>query len=173
MKTLSTSLVILGALLVSGAALADTFTTRVDAQKQGVLKGGGPDNAIGCDGFELPVLAPRDAATGQVSGKRRWDPIKVTKHVDRTSPNLVQSLATNELLKEVKLRASRPRPTGLSPTYYTVTLTNAVVASLRQYKTDPANAGLPLLEDVTFTFQKIQIASDEGGTTVTDDTSSR
>ena len=161
-------LTLCGSLLVAGAASADSFTLKVDGSKQGGFKGSAPDgSSILASGMELSAVVPRDAASGQASGRRRWEPLKIVKSVDKASPTFFTALITNELLKTVSLRAFHGGPTGAS--YYTVTLTNATIVSFRQYKADPANPSSALLEEVSFSFQKIQVVSDEGGTTSTPD----
>ena len=58
---------------------------------------------------------------------------------------------------------------------YTITLTNASISSVREYMVDnltAADANLPMLEEVTFTYQKIQWTWTDGGITASDDWSS-
>jgi type VI secretion system secreted protein Hcp len=55
---------------------------------------------------------------------------------------------------------------------YTIRLTNASIASIREFlvaSEDPANNGLPLREEITFTYQKIEWIWTDGETTAEDD----
>jgi len=55
---------------------------------------------------------------------------------------------------------------------YTITLTNANIASIREYmpdNLDPNKAKLPLLEEIYFTYQKIQWVWTDGAITAQDD----
>jgi type VI secretion system secreted protein Hcp len=60
--------------------------------------------------FKIPALrflyelkAPRDAATGQASGKRQHSPITMTKEWGPASPQIFQALVMNEVLESVLL----------------------------------------------------------------------
>jgi type VI secretion system secreted protein Hcp len=82
--------------------------------------------------FQLHLDSPRDQATGQASGKRIWKPIVIIKEWDAASPQLLQALATNELLS-VLIEFESKLPDGSEGTYYSVHLTDAAVTELRQY----------------------------------------
>jgi len=82
------------------------------------------------------------------------------------------------VLDDVKFEFQRTNANGEEEIYYTITLTNARVASIHQFTNDelPA-AGAPKgksfdtmeLEEVSFSFQKIEIESKEGKTMGSDD----
>jgi type VI secretion system secreted protein Hcp len=56
--------------------------------KQGTFKGGSPhhDDWIEVLSFTYSVESPRDASTGQASGKRQYSPIKIVKEWGAGSP---------------------------------------------------------------------------------------
>ena len=58
------------------------------------------------------VTSPRDAASGLPTGKRRHEPLVVTKPIDHVSRRLLAALLTDEVLPEVTLEIWRPTPTS-------------------------------------------------------------
>ena len=125
------------------------FSMTVEATKQGVFPGG-KGGAIPGLGFSYGVKSPRDAASGQATGKRQHGPVVFTKRVGTASPQLFQALANNESLKSVVVNL--PVEEG----GYTVKLTNASISEIKQY-TDVVNGQATVLEDVSFTFQRIEV----------------
>jgi type VI secretion system secreted protein Hcp len=148
--------------------------------KQGPFKGDstarGQEKWIHCSQFLLSLTSPRDAATGMATGKRQYAPIVITKEWDAASPQIFQAAATNEVLPQVELEFLRTGPQGIESVFETVTLTNATISAVKQYIGFP-DAGEPPnphpLENVSFTFQKIEITNAEGKTMAVDDWSSR
>jgi type VI secretion system secreted protein Hcp len=100
--------------------------------------------------------------------------VTILKEVDASSPKLWSALVSNETLMEWTLRFWTPAPAGAGEErqIYTVQLTNANIASMREYmqdNDDPNGAKMPLLEQISFTYQKIEWTWTEGGITATDD----
>lgn len=123
----------------------------MEGTKQGVFPGG-KGGAIGGLGFSYLVKSPRDLASGQASGKRQHGPIVVTKTVGTASPQIFQALVTNEVLKSVVVDL----PGGEDGNGYTIKLSNATVSEVKQY-TEVVNGRGTVLEDVSFTFQSIEV----------------
>ena len=99
----------------------------------------------------------------------------IVKEIDKSSPKLWSALVNNENLTTWVLRFWAAASTGMEQEIYTITLTNASISSMREYMDDnliPANATLPMLEEVAFTYQKIQWTWTDGGITAEDDWSS-
>lgn len=153
----------------------------ITGQKQGPIEGSvtqkGRENSILVHGFEVQITSPRDAASGLASGKRQHQPIRIVKEIDKASPRLWQAMVTNENLTScvVKFFASvGSAEIGIAGEvqHYTVTLTNANIVSMRDVLNEneiPANANLPLMEELLLTYQKIQWTWNDGGITATDD----
>jgi len=150
--------------------MANQFYVTIAGTRQGAFKPdtvvAGAPKLIGLS-CTVQLSSPRDAATGQASGKRQWKPLTVTKEWGPSSPQIFQALATNEVLKTVLVEFIRPDPRGPDSTYATITLTNGAVADVRQY----TDAGPPYrqLEEIAFTFQKIEIRDVAGNTSFDDD----
>lgn len=148
--------------------------------KQGQFKGQsmarGQEKWIPCSQFLLSLTAPRDASSGQATGRRQWSPIVVTKEWGAASPQILSAVSTNEALPLVEFEFLRSNPQGMESVFETVTLTNATISAFKQYVGFP-DAGEPPnphpLEDVSFTFQKIEVTNSEGKTTAVDDWSAR
>lgn len=128
-----------------GAGLSLT----IEGTKQGVFPGG--KGGIAGLKFSYEVKSPRDAASGQMTGKRQHTPVVVTKVVGAASPQIFQALTTNEVLKSVVVTLPGGAGGG-----YTIKLSNATVSDVKQY-TELLNSQATVLEDVSFTFQRIEV----------------
>ena len=148
--------------------------------KQGQFKGQstgrGQEKWIPCSQFLLSLTAPRDNATGVASGRRQYSPIVVTKDWGAASPQIMSAAATNELLPSVEFEFLRTNAQGMEYVFQTVTLTHPTISAFKEYIGFP-DAGEPPnphpLEDVSFTFQKIEVTNNDGKTTAMDDWSTR
>jgi type VI secretion system secreted protein Hcp len=159
--------------------MAYEFYVSIKGTKQGTFKGdaaGGAKRAKGKIGgvkFSMETTSPRDAATGQATGKRIHKPIVITKEWDAASPQLFNALVDNETLKIVLFEFVKTDPAGKEVVYYTITLTNAVVSNLRSYVDLTDTSGdrydAHALEEVSFVFQKIEIENKESATVAIDD----
>jgi type VI secretion system secreted protein Hcp len=113
------------------------------------------------------IQSPRDIATGQASGKRQHEPIKITKEWGAASPQFLNSLANNKVLPKLNLNFLKTDPQGITQPYFTISLTNAALAG---YGRKPFTHHPPKhrlldtheLEEIAFTFQKIVIAHHSG-----------
>ena len=167
--------------------MAYEFYISIEGQKQGKFKGEsgrgapkgeGTDTAAASAGtrsrhqFRLRDSSPRDAATGQASGKRMHKPILVTKEWGAASPQLFQALVTNENLKSVLFEFVKTNAQGEEEIYHTIKLTNAAVSNIKAYLDLTDTTGDPYdaheLEDVSFVFQKIEMENKEGKTQAVD-----
>ena len=145
--------------------------------KQGDFKGEsnqkGREGMIPCVGFSYGVIIPRDVTTGQASGKRQHQPVIVTKEWGASSPQFYTAAYTNEVLSTVAFNFYVPGPTGLLQLDHTIKLTNATIISVKQSILLPQQGGPVIdsreLEEISLTFQKIDITSIPGGTEATDD----
>ena len=162
------------------------FTVKITGQKQGAFKteivgpAGAGANGATFDGirFSSSVDSPRDPASGLATGKRRFSPIVITKAWGVASANLMTAVANNENLTTVKIefykQATGPGAgagAGKEVAYQTLTLTSANLVSLKRY-IDTSESGNPAdpraLEDLSLTFQKIELTELPGGATASD-----
>ena len=83
----------------------------------------------------------RDAASGMATGKRQHKPVKVTKHIDKASPMLAQSLSNGNSIGNVTIQRTQGGQTE------TMILVNATVAAVQK-------AGNK--EHVTFNYEQVR-----------------
>lgn len=168
-------LLIIGTPVVLGALPA---YMELKGETQGDIHGdvtiAGREGTIQVIGFSHEVVSPRDAASGLPTGKRQHKPLTIVKRIDKSTPLLMKALVDNENLDELILRFWRPSKTGMEDQYYTIKLTNANIAGVKQYM-ELGATGLTgeHLEEVSFTYQKIEWTIEDGGITADDDWETR
>ena len=146
------------------------MTMTVTGHKTGLFKGDdiaqskASAGSITVTTYQYELVSPRDPASGLPTGKRMHKPITVTHELGGSSPQFLNSLATNETLDSVVINFFRTDRTGKDVNYYRVKLTNGSVSDVKQY-----SSGNDVLEDVSFTFQKIEQDDFVAKTTFVDD----
>jgi type VI secretion system secreted protein Hcp len=151
-----------------------TLTGKKQGPIHGPVKKKGRENSIPVHSFSQEVISPRDSASGMPTGKRVHKPITILKEIDKTSPRLWTLLVDNETIStwELQIWETGPGATGEEKEIYSIRLTDASIASMRESmpdNEDPSNAKLPLREEIAFTYQKIQWTWIDGGITAVDD----
>jgi type VI secretion system secreted protein Hcp len=176
---LSVAVLALSFLPVRAQAAADRAYVKIEGKTQGTFKGEATrvagTNYIAVVRYNYEVTSPHDSATGQPTGRRQHMAVVITKALDATSPQIFQALATNEVLTQVTIEFLTSTVDGKEITYYTVTLKNATISDIHQHMNQTqatAASGSPVstepMEDVSFTFQDMTVASNVGQTTATD-----
>jgi type VI secretion system secreted protein Hcp len=147
-------------------------------QRQGQIAGPvtdkGREDSIELLSFSNQIVSPRDPVSGLPTGIRQHQPISIVKEIDESSTALRTAFVSNENLIDWTLQfwtvgAVDPM---MDIEIYTLRLTNASIASIHEFlvaSEDSANNGLPLREEVTFTYQKIEWIWTDGETTAEDD----
>jgi type VI secretion system secreted protein Hcp len=153
---------------------------KLKGQKKGEIKGSvtqkGREGKIMVIAAHHEIVSPRDAASGQATGKRMHHPFVITKEVDKSSPLLYAAMIGNENITEWELQFWRPAVTavggaGAEKQHYTVKLTNAKIANIAftmPNNKHPDLAKLAEYEDVTFVYQKIEWTWVDGGIVAAD-----
>ena len=99
----------------------------------------------------------RGATGGRAAMRRTNDPVVIVKPVDESSSFFVNAAANGATFTYVRFEFKRT--VGASTeVYQTVTLTNAIVSSVREIN---GNGGQPM-QEVSFTFQKIEYSNKDG-----------
>lgn len=132
----------------------------------------GREGSIEVVSFFHEIVAPRDPASGRPTGKRMHKPFSITKPVDRSTPLLNDVLTNNENLTEVLLKLYRPTPTGVEKLAFTVRLVNATISGIQLRMLNNRQqrySRMPELEEVSFTYQRIEWTWMEGNITADDD----
>jgi len=131
-------------------------------QRIGALKGesaGGKNkDQLAALSLEYELRSPRDAASGQPSGKRQHSPVSIVKEWGAASPQIFQALANNEVLETVDIDCYGVLEDGKTGLVHKLKLSNAAVSAIQQR----GDAGGRNLETVAFTFQKIEQLSPGG-----------
>jgi type VI secretion system secreted protein Hcp len=145
-------------------------------QKQGDIKGGvtqkGHEGKIMVTAVSHDIFSPRDPQSGLPTGKRQHKPFTITKDLDKSTPLLYNVLVSNENVQTLTLEYWHPSATGQEKMIFTVKLTNANIAAINhrvlQVK-DPALAKFEPMEEIAFTYQKIEWTWADGGISGLDD----
>ena len=153
---------------LSQAEAALNAYLKLKGQKAGEIKGSvtqkGREGAIMVIAVSHEIVSPRDAASGLPTGKRMHKPFVITKEIDKSTPVLYRALASNENLSSAEFTFV-DTVKGVETPVYTVKLTNANIASIRLIE----GADGKLVQEVTFTYQKIEWTWVDGGITAMDD----
>lgn len=162
--------------------MAYEFYVTIEGTKQGKFKGESIRDAhkakLGGLTYNHEITSPRDVATGQASGKRQHGPITFTKEWGPSTPQIFSALTKNEVLKSVLFEFIQTTAEGAEIVYHTVKLTNATVSKVRYItgKDESASSAKTTatydtheLEEVSLTYQKIEIENKIGKTMADDD----
>jgi type VI secretion system secreted protein Hcp len=121
--------------------------------------------------FQMAVEQPSGVATGPASGKRRHNPITITKAFEPATFHFFNFQAKNKVFPKLTLNFLKTNAQGFTVPSFTISLTNATVVSSakagagrsrEQYVTNES-------EEIKVTFQKIAGTWNDGGITASDD----
>ncbi len=154
--------------------MAYEFYVTIEGAKQGRLAGESPRSVhrgkLAGIGFSYEVTSPRDAASGQATGKRQHGAITFTKEWGAASPQLFTALVTNEVITSALFEFVRANDVGVEHVFHTIRLTDAAVTGIHQYIAGQEDAELDNaeLEDVALTFRGIEVENLDGRTAASD-----
>lgn len=130
----------------------------------------GRENSIECLYFEFRAASTLStSASGVATGRRRYEPIKIRKRIDKSSPLLLKAFTQNERIDAI-FRFYRPNPVGDGTTeqFYTIEISNGRIVGVGQFVNDvlrPEMANDPPLEEVSFIFHTITWTYENRGVT--------
>jgi type VI secretion system secreted protein Hcp len=151
---------------------------KVTGQSQGAILGGvtqkGKEGMITVNDLTYGLISPRDAASGQATGRRQHQPVQVTVPTGRQTPKLFTAEVNNENLTLVEIDFWLPAAGGGGGQAlgFVLKLTNAHVSELDVSFESAGNTG-ELLDQYSFTFQKIELTWTNPLTVAIDDWSSQ
>jgi type VI secretion system secreted protein Hcp len=174
------SLAFVTVILAAGVAQAETIYVSVAGQIQGPFKGEfvqkNLESKFLAHRFRYSAGIPRDPLTGMATGRLQHKPVIITKGWGASSAQFFQAMLTNENLAQVVIDFVAPDASGNGVMVLThrIRLTNARVVDISQSTDsyDPAPKSLTTmvqLEDISLTFQRIDIEDVLNKTTVTSD----
>ena len=155
--------------------MAERAYITITGQVQGTFAGDGSSgknkDRIHIYSYAFSGQSPRDAATGQPTGKRRYYPVVVAKEWGPASVQIWTALATNERLTEVLIEFIAGNPHGIEQVDHSIKLTNAWISEVRDYtERVPPIDGTEMrpLDEISFVFEKIEM-HDKSGKEFADD----
>jgi type VI secretion system secreted protein Hcp len=145
--------------------------------KSGEIKGSvtqkGREGSILVFSYQHEMQTPVDSKSGAATGKMQHGLFKITKELDKSSPLLLRAWSSNEILSELTLRFWEPsKAGGAEVQHFTVKLTNARIVSIKSSLPNTKDAELvklPISEEISFTYQKIEWTWTDGGVTTSVD----
>lgn len=165
-------------LFLSSGLMAQTISVTFEGSKQGRFKGEsmrkGMEGKSEVISYLSEVISPRDAASGQPTGRRSYQPVMIQKLAGAASPQLLQALTTNEVIRRVVIEFYRRDQNGMDMNYYTITLENVNLSGFKQFVGPLDNArsngqDRNLYDEIRMVFQKITVEEKTGGTVAQDD----
>ena len=128
----------------------------------------GRAGTIECSFFNCEVTRPWDDAAGQLTGAKKFTPVKILKRVDKTTPLLLKALCLNEPVNSATFMFYRVGRSGFEEQFaFMVVLEDAHISSVRQATIIAGQEAPPMMEEVEFVFQRITWTY-EGGVTFQD-----
>jgi type VI secretion system secreted protein Hcp len=143
-----------------------------DIQGESTQTSGGRANSIECLFYNQAVKTARETGSGMATGRRQYEPIRIIKRIDKSSPLLQKALHTNAVIAGL-FKFYRPNQSGDGTTeqFYSVEIKGGRLSALSQVVHDtfnPAEANLPPMEEVSMVFHDITWTYTQGGVTDTD-----
>ncbi|MCD6308236.1 MAG: Hcp family type VI secretion system effector [Candidatus Latescibacteria bacterium] len=142
--------------------MAMTSYLMLTGNSQGKIEGdcaqAGREGSILVYDVKHEIEIPRDTHTGLPTGQRIHHPLVITKHIDKSSPSIMQACTSGEQFSEVELHFYHITDTGQEEHYYTIMLNNAIIVSVKNSKNMtflPENKPYHDMEEVSFTYSKI------------------
>jgi type VI secretion system secreted protein Hcp len=149
----------------------------VEVQGESTQTSLGREDSIECVYYEQKGLSPRDPASGMAIGRRYYEPLVFRKRIDKSSPVIHKAFCENQAV-EATFKFYRPNPAGDGTTeqFYSVTVRNARINSVREWlpdTLDPAASMLPPLQEVAIVFSEIRWTFPPTGASHEDEIASR
>jgi type VI secretion system Hcp family effector len=161
-------------LALSTVASADQIYVTVNGTQQGVMKGESTHVAGKMEALKFGFLVTQPGgATGASTGRPQHGVVRITKIVGSSSPQLLQALMMNELMKSVTIDFVATTREGAQKLAYNITLSNAKVINIEQ-STEPDGAGgIRAIEEISFFFTRMDVNNLAGDASAIDDLASQ
>ena len=158
---------------------------KIEGEKQGLITAGtftedsvgniyqeGHEDHILVQAFRHDVILPRDPQSGQPTGQRVHQPLVITKVFDKCSPLLYNALTSGERLPKCNIDWYRTSAQGTQEHYFTIEIEDAIIVAINASMPncqDPGQSHFTHLEDIHFTYRKINWTHEVCGTSGHDD----
>lgn len=143
------------AVFFAGTAMsyaAETVHLYLKGAKTASFNPGNPNGVIEVQ-LDWPTKSAREAASGQATGKRQYEPIMFRKRIDKSSPLLAKALAENQTIEVLKFAVGKPMKGGKFKVKEIVTLVNPKLTKIT--KGEPGSRYAEY-EEIAFTFSSIK-----------------
>ena len=129
----------------------------------------GREDSIQLLDFDSLVETARDTASGLSTGRRTYEPLTMTKEVDKSTPLLYKGLTQNQIAEGI-IKFYRPSTSGDGTTeqFFTIEFDQGRISSLRTSMNEDGE----IHDEIAFVFQTITWTYEDGGITHTDTWSS-
>jgi type VI secretion system secreted protein Hcp len=147
----------------SGATSADSV---------GTLSKSDHENEIQVQALRMNISVPKDPQSGQPTGRRIHNGVNFTKVLDKSSPMIMQAIATGEQIKKAIFKFYRTSPSGTQEHYYTIELEEGLITEVTPWfpnALEPSNGPIGHMEDVAMSYKKITTTHEVAGTSGADD----
>lgn len=128
-------------------------------------KAGRADTSVVVE-LEHEVFLPTDPQTGQLTGSRVHRPLGLIKEIDAATPLLYKACCQGEVLPSVVVNWYHITDAGAEEIYYTTTLTNVRVTSVKNVlpnTKETAEQGKKHLEELQLRYEQVQWEFIDGG----------
>lgn len=158
-------------LTITGATQGDISSGSMSADSVGTLSLSAHEDSIQIQELEMGITIPTDPQSGQPTGRRRHEGMRIVKYLDKSSPMLLQAIAAGEQLSEVSISFYRTASSGQQEHYYSISLTEASLVKYRPYfpnALDPDSSAYSHMEELMFQYKGIEVTHEVAGTSGSD-----
>lgn len=156
---------------VTGSTQGNISKGAFTADSVGNVYQEGHEDELFCQSLTYHVTIPRDPQSGAPTGQRVHQPASLIKYVDKASPLLLGSITSGETL-QLTANFYRTSTAGKQEKYYTIKFTDVLLVDFKQYTPValvPENGPYRDMEEIFFTYRKIEATHDVAGTSGSDD----
>lgn len=166
----------IGLSTLATSAAAESIYAFVKGAKQGVLRGEvtykGHEGSTKVTKLTHTIDVPMDPVSGLPTGRRIHRPFTLTHSLGAMAVQLLAAESMNENLPEVIVQIWDTDPSGREVLATNIKLTNAIIASIST-KAAPQGNALEVVQEVSFTYQKIEVTDVRSNITMGDDFNQR
>ena len=152
---------------IEGANQGDMSSGATSADSIGTLSRSAMEDYITVQEFELNIEVPTDPQSGQPTGRRVHKGARFVKYLDKSSPMLLQAIATGEQITKLSMEFYRVNTSGEQEHYYTLELEEATLVKLTPHFPnclDSDSASYSHMEELTLSYKKINVTHEVAGT---------
>lgn len=158
-------------LTLTGATQGDLTSGAMSEDSVGTLSNSAHADAIQIQEIDMAVEIPTDPQSGQPTGRRVHKGVRLVKYVDKSSPLLLQAIASGEQISSAALQFFRTAPTGAQEHYFTIEFVEASIVHYRPFfpnALDEESMAFSHMEEIILTYKTITMTHEVAGTSGSD-----